>query len=155
MREKSKQQIRIWAMLCHLSALIAWVLLVCLIIRGIPLFLPLNIVAPLIIWRWKKAQDSWIDFQGKESLNFQLSLTIYALIVIIASLLLIFTTFGMALTANATGKQVKTILDSLVMVFFTLSILILLLQLILVGFASIKAYKGEHYRYPFAIKFLM
>jgi uncharacterized protein len=155
MREKSKQQIRIWAMLCHLSALAAWLLLVCLIIRGIPLFLPINILAPLIIWRWKKAQDPWIDFQGKESLNFQLSLTIYALIVIVVSLFLMFTTFGMALTANATGNQVKTILDSLVMVFLSLSILILLLQLFIVGFASIKAYKGQHYRYPFTIKILM
>jgi uncharacterized protein len=155
MREKTHRQIRIWAMLCHLSALVAWVLLVCLVIIGIPLFLPFNIVAPLLIWRCKKTQAPWIDFQGKESLNFQLSLTIYALIAIIIALFLMFATFGMALTANATGNQVKTILDSLVIVFFALIILMLLLQLFIVTFAAIKAYKGEHYRYPFTIRFFI
>ena len=102
MRGKIKQQIRIWAMLCHLSAMVAWILLVFVVLIGIPLYLPLNVLAPLIIWRLKKTQYSWVDFQGKESLNFQLSLTFYVLIVVIISLLIVFTSFGIAITSNST-----------------------------------------------------
>lgn len=77
MREKPKQQMRIWATFCHLSALLRWILLVFLVFIGIPLYLPLNLLAPLIIWRFKKKQYPWIDFQGKESINFQIFLTLY------------------------------------------------------------------------------
>ena len=154
MREKTQQQVCVWAMLCHFSALTAWMLLVFLIFIGIPLYMPLNILAPLIVWRLKKAQHPWIDFQGKESLNFQLSLTMYALIVITISLFFVLTTFGMALISNLTGNQVKTVLDSLVIIFFSWIVIMLLLQLFLVNFSAIKAYKGQHYRYPFTIRFL-
>ncbi len=70
MKEKPKQQMRIWAMLCHFSALVGWILLFFLVFLGIPLYLPLNILPPLIIWHFKKSQYPWIDLQGKESLNF-------------------------------------------------------------------------------------
>ncbi len=154
MRENPKQQIRIWAMLCHLSALL-WIPLASLLFLGIPLYLPfLNIVAPLIIWHWKKPQDPWIDFQGKESLNFQLSLTVYALIVIVASLFLVFTTCGVAVTTTVTAKYLETIFNSLLAALSVFLSVLMLSQLILVNFAAIKAYKGQYYRYPFTMRFL-
>lgn len=154
MTENPKQQIRIWAMLCHLSAL-SWIPLASLLFLGIPLYLPfLNIVGPLIIWHWKKTQDPWIDFQGKESLNFQLSLTVYALIVIVASLFLVFTTCGVAVTTNVTAKYLETIFNSLLGALSVFISVLMLSQLILVNFAAIKAYKGQHYRYPFTMRFL-
>jgi uncharacterized Tic20 family protein len=154
MREKPKQQMRIWAMFCHLSALLAWMLLFFLVFLGIPLYLPLNILLPLIIWRFNKAKSPWIDFQGKESLNFQISLTFYILIVIILSLLLMLTICGIALATNSTGKEVKSLLDALLMLWFVLTSSMIILQLFLVNFAALKAYKGEHYRYPWTIRFL-
>ncbi|MBF1989882.1 DUF4870 domain-containing protein [Fischerella thermalis] len=154
MRENSNKQIRIWAMLCHLSALL-WIPLIFLVFIGIPVYLPLlNILGPLVVWQWKKSQDPWIDFQGKESLNFQLSLTVYTLVVIIISLFLVFTTCGIALTNNVPSQQLESTLNTLLIVLITLITILLLVQLILVIFASIKAYKGQHYRYPFTIRFL-
>lgn len=154
MRENSKQQIRIWAMLCHLSALL-WIPLACLLFLGIPLYMPfLNILGPLIIWQCKKKQDPWIDFQGKEALNFQLSLTVYALIVIVISLFLVLTTFGIALTTTLLANHLKTVLNTLLAVLGIFISLIMLSQLILVNFAAFKAYNGHHYRYPFTIRFL-
>jgi uncharacterized Tic20 family protein len=154
MRENPKQQIRIWAMLCHLSALL-WIPLASLLLLGIPLYLPfLNIVPPLIIWHWKKIQDPWIDFQGKESLNFQLSLTAYALIVIVASLFLVLITCGIALTTNVTAKYLETVFNNLIAALGIFISVLMVLQLSLVNFAAIKAYKGQHYRYPFTIRFL-
>jgi uncharacterized protein len=55
-------------MLCHLTALLG--------IIGIPFG---NIVGPLIIRLLKKNVYPFVNEQGKESLNFQISMTIYAL----------------------------------------------------------------------------
>ena len=58
---------RKWAMFTHLSAF-----------AGI--IVPLGqILGPLILWLIKKDDFSYVDRQGKEALNFQISLAIYAL----------------------------------------------------------------------------
>ncbi|MEC4885013.1 MAG: DUF4870 domain-containing protein [Scytonema sp. PMC 1070.18] len=153
MRENFKKQVRRWAMLCHLSALL-WLPLAGLIFLGIPLYLPfLNILGPLIIWQWKKTQDPWIDFQGKESINFQLSLTVYAFLVIVISLLLVLITFGLAMTTSITSKNLETVFNSLLIFLSGLIAILMIVQLILVNLAAIKAYKGAYYRYPLTIRF--
>ncbi len=154
MKEKTKQQMRIWAMLCHLSALLGWILLCFLVFLGIPLYLPLNVLPPLIIWRFKKSQYPWIDFQGKESLNFQLSLTFYTFIAIATSLILILISFSLAMTNNGSINDLKNTLDSLLIILISLILFKLVLQSFLVTFAAVKAYNGEHYRYPFTIRVL-
>ncbi|MEH1902324.1 MAG: DUF4870 domain-containing protein [Nostoc sp.] len=154
MREKPKQQMRIWGMLCHFSALLGWMLLCFLVLIGIPLYLPLNLLAPLMIWRFKKAQYPWIDFQGKESLNFQITWTLYTLIVMAISLFVVLTSFSWAVSANSSVNQVKITLDSLLVVFMLLILFILIVQSFVVTFAAIKAYNGEHYRYPWTIRIL-
>ncbi|WP_442948477.1 DUF4870 domain-containing protein [Nostoc sp.] len=145
---------RIWAMLCHFSALLGWILLFLLVFIGIPLYLPLNLLAPLLIWRFKKAQYPWIDFQGKESLNFQITWTLYTLIIMVISLFLVLTSFSLAVTTKSSVNQVKITLDSLLIVFMSLILLILIVQSFIVTFAAIKAYNGEHYRYPWTIRVL-
>ncbi|MBW4565236.1 MAG: DUF4870 domain-containing protein [Mojavia pulchra JT2-VF2] len=154
MKQKPEQRMRIWAMLCHFSALLAWILLFSLIFIGIPLYLPINILVPLIVWRFNKAKSPWIDFQGKESLNFQITLTFYILFVVIISLLLMLIIFGIAIVTHSSGKEVKIVLDALVFMWLSLTLSMLAFQLALVSFASAKAYKGEHYRYPWTIRFL-
>ncbi|ODH00435.1 hypothetical protein A4S05_00175 [Nostoc sp. KVJ20] len=154
MRAKPKQQMRIWAMLCHLSALLGWILLCFLVFIGIPLYLPLNLLAPLLIWKFKKSQYPWIDLQGKESLNFQISLTLYTLIFIAISLFLLLISFSLALASNGSFNEIKTTLDSLLFFLISLISLKLLLQSFLVTFAAVKAYNGEHYRYPLTVRFL-
>ncbi|MEH2140392.1 DUF4870 domain-containing protein [Nostoc sp.] len=154
MRQKPKQQMRIWAVLCHLSALLGWMLLVFLVFLGIPLYLPLNLLAPLLIWRFKKVKYPWIDLQGKESLNFQFSLTLYTLIVIAISLILLITSLSLVVTNNGSAHEIKNTLDGLLIGLVSLFSFKLILQSFIVTFASVKAYKGEHYRYPFTIRVL-
>jgi hypothetical protein len=154
MRQKPKQQMRIWAVLCHFSALLGWILLVCLVFIGIPLFLPLNLLAPLMIWHFKKSQYPWIDLQGKESLNFQFSLTLYTLIAIAISLILLLTSFVLVMTNNGSANEIKNTLDGLLIVLISLIVFKFVLQSFVVTFASVKAYKGEYYRYPFTIRVL-
>ncbi len=105
-----------WAMLSHLTALSTYI--------GIPLG---HIIVPLIIWISKKDQSPLVDDQGKESLNFQITVSIFAVIFLIASFLLIGIPF---LIATGIFHIVFTII------------------------AAIEVDKGKAYRYPFNIRFI-
>lgn len=118
---------RNWAMACHLSAL--------LVVTGIPLA---NILGPLIVWLLLKDQYQLVDEQGKESLNFQISMSIYGLVGLILSVLLFATILLMPLSA------------------LTLLLLIILgvVDVVLAIIAAINTSNGQHYQYPLTIRFL-
>ena len=105
-----------WGMLCHLTALAGFV--------GIPFG---NLLGPLVTWLIKKDEFPFADEQGKESLNFQISMTIYMAI----SGLLILVVVGIALIA-----------------------ILVLVDVVCVIIASIKASNGESYQYPLTIRFI-
>jgi uncharacterized Tic20 family protein len=109
------QEERTWALAAHLSALAGYV---------IPFG---NVIAPLVIWLIQKDKMPFVDDQGKEAVNFQISVTIYAL----ACLPLIFVLVGIPLL-----------------------IAIGLAGLILLIVAAIKANDGVYYRYPLTIRFI-
>ena len=103
-----ENQARNLATLCHLGGLLG--------------FLP-----ALIIWLLKKDDSPLIDDQGKEAINFQITM----LICFIVSWLLIFVLIGV-------------ILLPIVVIFYLIMIIV----------ASVKCSKGESYRYPICIRFL-
>jgi len=107
---------RKWATICHLSALVG------LLGNGIGFLL-----GPLIVWLWKRDTDPYIEEQGREAVNFQITMFIAALI--------------------------SGVLSIIVIGFFLLGI-VALLMIIFPIMAGIKADKGEHYRYPLTIRFL-
>lgn len=87
-------------MLSHLLALSGFI--------GVPFG---NIVGPLIIWLTQKEKSEFIDFNGKESLNFQITIIIAGLIsgvlcLILVGFLLLFAVwaYGIAMTIVATMK---------------------------------------------------
>ncbi len=154
MRENNSQQVRIWAMLCHLSALV-WIPLLFLVLFGIPLHIPfLNILAPLTVWYSKKKLNPWIDFQGRESLNFQLSLAVYTLVIILLLLLVFLMTCVIAIAGVIRSHQMKNIFQAIIIVFAIATYLMMMLQLVFVSVAAIKSYRGNYYRYPLTIRFL-
>ena len=104
-----------FVLFCHLSAFAAF-------------FVPLgNIWGPLVFWLIKKDESPEVDAHGKESLNFQISMTIYLVVSFIASLLLIGIPF---LIAGA--------------IFWFVAVII----------ASVRANEGGFYRYPLTIRFI-
>ena len=103
------------AMFCHLSAFSAFI---------IPFG---NFLGPLLIWLLKKDEYPLIDDQGKESLNFQISIFLYPL----ACLILWFLFIGIPLM-----------------------FVVVLFAMIQVIKASISANKGEKYRYPFCVRLI-
>jgi uncharacterized Tic20 family protein len=111
---------RMWAMICHLSGLV-----------GIIMPVVGNIVAPLIVWQIKKEEFPFVDEQGKEAVNFQISMSLYLLISAIIWIPLSFVCIG---------------------VFIPVAITIVDLVFLLI--AAVKANNGEHYRYPLTIRFI-
>lgn len=66
----SKEE-RTWGMVCHLAALAGY------------LFPFGNIIGPLIVWLIKKEEMPFVADQGKESLNFQITMAILTAICIV------------------------------------------------------------------------
>lgn len=108
-------QERTWAMPCHLAALAG-------LVTGLGF-----ILGPLVVWLVKKDQYPLVDDQGKESLNFQISMFIYGLL---AGLLVI------------------------VLVGFALLALIAVFDLIMVIVAAVAANNGQRYRYPLTLRLI-
>ena len=120
--EQPGSDARTWAMFCHLSGLAGFV---------IPVVLS-GIIAPLIVWQVKKDEDPFIDEQGKEALNFQISIALYATLGVAACFI---TCVGVVLVPFLLG-------------------IVYLVNLVLLIIAAIKANNGEHYRYPLSIRFI-
>jgi uncharacterized Tic20 family protein len=102
-----------WAVMSHLSAFVMFL--------GIP-----AIVGPLVTWLVKK-ENPYVDYHGKEAVNFNISFMIYGIVSAIAIIFLV----GLIL---------------LPMVFITWFVLVIV--------ASVKAGSGEYYRYPMTIRFI-
>src|SRR5207244_3380598 len=61
---------RNWGMFCHLAGFAGYVI-------PVPCA---NILGPLVVWQMKKDQFTFVDFCGKEALNFHITLAIAVLV---------------------------------------------------------------------------
>ena len=86
-----------------------------------------TIVAPLIVWQIQKDKSAFVDYHGKESVNFQITMVIAAAVSFLLFLLLV-------------GLILIWIVGA---VWFVFTII-----------AGIKAYNGEYYRYPLTFRFI-
>ncbi len=68
-----EKQARQYAMAIHLSGLLGYI------------FPFGNIIGPLVMWLIKKDESPFIDFHGKEALNFQITVILWAILVGILS----------------------------------------------------------------------
>lgn len=106
---------RNWAMLCHLSAFAGF-------------FFPFGgIIGPLICWLTRKDESAWVDANGKASMNFQLSILLYMVLVIP----LLFIIVGIP-----------------IMMF------LIALKVVCIIIGSVKGSKGEKFKYPLSIPFI-
>ena len=111
----TEKEIRTWAAITHIAAFSFFVL-------------PLgNIFGPLSIWIIKRVHSPFIDFHGKQEVNFQISLTLY---VFIAGILIFFH------------------------VGIPILVIVFLLGFIIPIVASVKALNGEYYYPPLTIQFI-
>jgi uncharacterized Tic20 family protein len=118
----AERDVRLWGMLCHLAALCGFL---------VPSFGA--VLGPLVIWLLRRNDHPGIDANGKESLNFQISMLIYSWVVGGVGALTLFILIGF--------------------VFLAVAFLIWLFAMIMAIVASIKVSNGESFRYPLTIRF--
>ena len=104
-----------WGMFAHLSALVGFI---------IPLG---TVLGPLVVWQMKKAEFPFVDDQGKEALNFQITV----LIAFIACIILSFVVIGLLLLP----------IVGIAALVFTIM-------------AGVKANSGVAYRYPYTLRLI-
>jgi len=97
-----------------------------------------NILGPLIIWLVKKDEIPLVDENGKEALNFQISLLIY----------------GAAAVIMIVVFSVTIILIPLAILLGMLIFLFALVNLVLIVIAALKVSNGESFQYPLTIRLL-
>jgi hypothetical protein len=116
----AESQARTWNMLCHLSALAGFI---------IPFG---NMLGPLLVWQIKKNEIRSTNIHGKAALNFQITVTLAALV----------------------GMAVAVVLSFFCIGFLLIPIVILigLAGLVFAIIAGIKANNGEDYKYPFSLE---
>ena len=112
----TSSEVSTWCVLCHASALL-----------GLFFHFFGHLLGPLIVWLIKREMSPEIDANGKESLNFQISMLIYD---VIAGILCI------------------------VLIGIPILIALWILNTVFVIIASVKTSQGEFYRYPLTIRFL-
>ena len=110
------QDEKTWAMVCHLLALLAY--------TGVPFA---NLVGPLVVWLLYKDKMPFVDDQGKEVVNFQISVLIYALICIPLVL---------------------------VVVGFFLAVILIIFHIVVTIIGAVRASQGVAYRYPLCIRLI-
>ena len=106
---------KIWGMMCHFASFLGFV---------VPLG---NILGPLLVYLMKKDIYRFVEEQGKESMNFEITMTIYVLICIP----LVFVIVG------------AIILPALIIFWITVVIL-----------AAVRNSEGRSFRYPITIRFI-
>ena len=114
--DRNEQAARDWAMAAHLSALVG------LLGNGVGF-----VLGPLVVWLWKKDEYEFVNEQGLEALNFQLTMVI----TLVASFLLAITLIGLVIA-------------------ITLLMLVGIAAVVMPIVAAVQARNGIHYRYPFS-----
>jgi uncharacterized Tic20 family protein len=113
---KSNKDPHMLGTLCHLLSLTLFI--------GVPFG---NLLGPFVLWSLKRAEDPYLNEVGKEVLNFQISVTLYA---IICGILFI-TFIGIVLLP-----------------------VVLMCSIVLTIVAALKSSEGVFYSYPLTIRFL-
>lgn len=109
-----------------------------------------NIFVPLIVWQLKKNESKFVNENGKSSLNFQISFTIYMMILALIAMIFFFTNVT-AYTYD--GAAPETFPIFMILIFGVIGVSAIA-QFILLIIASMKASQGEVFHYPLAIKFI-
>ncbi|MDF0716362.1 DUF4870 domain-containing protein [Muricauda sp. 334s03] len=135
-------------------------------------FIPFgNFILPLILWTANKKQYDFVDYNGKQALNFQISMLLYA---IIAGLITIpffvgflpdmfdWDFFGMHRLSNLNNLNIHIDSDDFrfgrlfwpVGISGILQVGLGIVNIVYTILATIRTNEGEYFKYPFTIKFI-
>jgi len=129
-------------------------------------FIPFgNYIFPIILWTSKKEQSEFVDHNGKQVLNFQLSILIYSLVLAMIAIPIFLYTVLKNVSINDIINDRHIIFENFdygnsigILTIGVLALLIIacikIAEFFLVIYAAVKASNGEEYNYPMTIPFL-
>jgi uncharacterized Tic20 family protein len=127
-----------------------------------------NFICPIVIWSSKKNDSEFIDYNGKQVLNFQLSIFAYSILALLIAVPLLIFGFVKNVSTNSTFNSTINFdninfdnfsnhkITSIIIVALiagTVFIFLKLIEFILIVYAAVKALNGEHFKYPLTIPF--
>ncbi|WP_367773870.1 DUF4870 domain-containing protein [Flavobacterium sp. WC2421] len=129
-------------------------------------FIPFgNYIFPILIWSTKKDQSEFVDYNGKQVLNFQLSLLLYSLVLIAIAVPIFLITIFNNVPFDAIIHDDNFVINNFnfdnsiglltigimaVIIFGCLKIA----EFFLIIYAAIKTSNGERFKYPITIPFI-
>ncbi|MFG4004973.1 DUF4870 domain-containing protein [Flavobacterium aquidurense] len=124
-----------------------------------------NYIFPILIWTSYKDKSEFVNYNGKQTLNFQLSLLLYTLILALIAIPIFIAVFLQNLPIEAVFNNEDFFIRNfdfqgniaLLSIGATAVLLFGLLKFVeffLVIYASIKTSNGELYKYPLTIPFI-
>lgn len=129
-------------------------------------FIPFgNFIFPIIIWGANKAKSTYIDEQGKQTINFQLSLFLYTLILVMIAIPIVVISFFNNISFDTFISNEEVLVENfdfsnmtaaLTIALCAIALLIALkiAEFFLIIYASLKTSNGDNFKYPFTIKFI-
>jgi len=131
-------------------------------------FIPFgNFILPLILWVANKKDYSFVDYNGKQALNFQISLLLYSILIGIISIPLFFGFLPNAFDGNWFGLQdlhsFNLSIDSDNFRFGSLWPLgitgilhaaLFIVNIVYTILATLRTNEGQEFTYPITIKFI-
>lgn len=124
-----------------------------------------NFIAPLILWSAQKNKSGFVDKNGREAINFQLSTLLYTIALVVVSIPFIIwqvlklegSDAEFFFNGHIQGNGDVASLSALLIIGIVVGTLIVglaLFEIINVVSAAIKASKGEEFSYPLSINFI-
>ncbi len=124
-----------------------------------------NYIFPILIWSSKKDESEFIDFNGKQVLNFQLSILLYTLILAIIAVPIFMVTIFNNIPLNTIiddhcfmanhltienmgGIAIVAIIAAIIFIGLKVA------EFFLIIYVSLKAANGEKCKYPLTIPFI-
>jgi uncharacterized Tic20 family protein len=128
-------------------------------------FIPLgNLIFPTLIWSVKKNESEFVDHNGKQAVNFQLSLFLYSFVLAMVAIIIFITTFlnNMNVIEKTDGEWIIeqfslgniTLLTLIAVIAIFLIVLLKTAELFLILYAAVKSNNGERFNFPLTIKFI-
>ncbi|OYQ38115.1 hypothetical protein CHU92_06510 [Flavobacterium cyanobacteriorum] len=128
-------------------------------------FFPLgNYIFPLFIWSFRKNESAFVDYNGKQAINFQLSMLLYMLVLgAVAVPLFLYSLFSTTTFSYGSGKGFITEelkagnISGLLVIGITATIVFIMLKIFefcLILYAAVKNSNGQDFNFPLTISFI-
>lgn len=127
-----------------------------------------NFIVPLVLWMANKERFQFVDYNGKQALNFQISMLLYSLLIGVLSLPFFFGVLPNILDIehfdifNFNNNFINFNLDNFnfrkiiwpVGITGLLQAAVVIVNVVYTIIATLKTNEGQHFKYPLTINFI-